>query len=111
MRRRTVADIGFNASVRLPELVSPEQLISGFAPELIGLPLQDGDVLSQERVEKNGLVYYTYELKPRHLLVSATAFKNRLFIMTASSTPRQWRKADVQAHLRAAVDSFQVKNT
>ena len=104
------ADIGFNASVRLQELVTPEQLISGFAPELIGQPLQDGDVVSQERVEKNGLLYYTYELKPRHLLVSATAFKNRLYILTASASPRQWRKADVQAHLRATADSFLVKN-
>jgi hypothetical protein len=105
------ADIGFNASVRLQELVTPEQLISGFAPELIGLPLQEGDVVTQATVEKNGLLYYTYELKPKHLLVTATAFKNRLFILTVSATPRQWRKEGVQAHLRATADSFQVKNT
>ena len=103
------ADIGFNASVRLQELVTPEQLISGFAPELIGQPLQDGDVVSQERVEKNGLLYYTYELKPRHLLVCATAFKNRLFILTCSAKPAQWRKPEAQAHLRATAGSFEVK--
>ena len=104
------ADIGFNASVRLQELVTPEQLISGFAPELIGQPLQEGDVISSEQVTRGSLLYYTYELKPKHLLVSATAYKNRLYILTASATPRQWRKADVQAHLRATADSFAVKN-
>ncbi len=100
---------GFNANVRLQELVSPEQLISGFAPELIGVPLQDGDVIASESVTKGGLLYYTYELKPKHLLCCATAFKNRLYILTATSTARQWRSADAQAHLRAAVASFAVR--
>ncbi len=103
------ADIGFNASVRLQELVNPDQLISGFAPELIGQPLQEGDVISSEQVTRGALLYYVYELKPKHLLVAATAYKNRLFILTASSTPRQWRKPGAQAHLRAAVESFMVK--
>jgi hypothetical protein len=103
------ADIGFNANVKLQQLVTADQLISGFAPELIGLPLQDGDVVSQEEVTKGDLVYYQYELKPKHLLVCATAFKNRLFILTVSSTPRQWRNAEAQAHLRATANSFLVK--
>jgi hypothetical protein len=70
-------DIGFNANVRLQELVTPEQLISGFAPELIGQPLQEGDVLSSVQVEKTAggekLMYYQYELRTQrvpHLLVT-----------------------------------------
>ncbi len=103
------ARAGFNANVRLQELVTPEQLISGFAPELIGLPLQDGDVISQDSVTKGDLLYYTYELKPKHLLVCATAFKNRLYILTTTASARQWRKPEAQAHMRATVASFAVR--
>jgi len=102
-------DIGFNANVTLQELVTPEQLISGFAPELIGVPLQDGDVLSQGTYTANGLTYYNYELKPRHLMVSATAEKNRLFILTVTCTPRQWRKEGTPEKLKAIANSFSVK--
>ena len=90
----------------MEDLVAPDALISGFAPELIGKPLEEGDLLSMEKVKKGDLTYYEYELKPRHLLVSATAFKNRLFIFTLSSTPRQWRRSE--AANRAIWKTFQV---
>ena len=96
--------------MRLQDLVTSEQLISGFAPELIGQPLGEGDVLDSAQVTKNGLLYYTYELKPKHLLVCATAFKNRMYIFSASAAPRQWRRPEAQEHLRASQASFLVRN-
>ena len=33
-------DVGFNADIRIEELGPPDRLISGFAPELFGSPLQ-----------------------------------------------------------------------
>lgn len=33
------ADVGFNADVRIEELGGPDKIISGFAPELFGTPL------------------------------------------------------------------------
>jgi len=105
-------DIGFNADVQLAELVSPDQLIAGFAPELIGVPLTEGDVLTTETKRFGGLEYYRYELKTSkvpHLFVSATAYKNRLYIMSTSANGRQWRRgAD---NLRAMTDSFRVKES
>ena len=35
----TGADVGFNASVTIEELGSPDKIIQGFAPELYGSPL------------------------------------------------------------------------
>jgi hypothetical protein len=32
-------DVGFNADIRIEEIGSPDKLISGFAPELFGAPL------------------------------------------------------------------------
>ncbi len=107
------ADIGFNADVRLQQLVTPEQLISGFAPELTGVPLAEGDVLSTATPKKGSLTHYEYELKtgsPKvpHLFVSATAYKNRLYILTASGTARQWRRSE--ANLRKMAESFRLVN-
>ena len=127
------ADIGFNADVRLETLVGIDALIAGFAPELIGAPLGDGDVVSQEAVKRGDLTYYMYEIKclaavrsglfcfsrafsdahvssasQPHLLVAATAFKNRLFILTARATPRQWRHPGAEEHVRATANSFVV---
>ena len=107
-------DVGFNANVRLQELVTPEQLISGFAPELIGQPLQEGDVLSSEKVEKvsgagEKLMYYQYELRTQrvpHLLVTATAYKNRLYIVSCNANSRQWRRGE--QNLRQTAQSFVV---
>jgi len=112
-------DVGFNADVRIEELGPPDRIVAGFAPELFGAPLQEGDTLETEVERKGDLTYYTYVLKPPaggpggnvggRRLVAATAFKNRLFLMAASANPRQWRRAE--SELRAIVKSFNVKTT
>eukprot|EP00884_Botryococcus_braunii_P009125 jgi/Botrbrau1/18213/Bobra.53_1s0072.2 len=101
------ADVGFNADIRIEELGGPEKIISGFAPELFGSPLDDGDVLQTAVSAHDGLTYYSWELKPHHL-VAATAFKNRMFLIAMSANGRQWRKAADQ--LRYIQQSFRVEN-
>jgi len=96
-------DVGFNSDVRIQELGSPEKLISGFGPELFGGPIQEGEVMNTQVVEKNGLTFYQWELKP-HRLVAATAYKNRVFLMALVANGRQWRKS--QATLRKMQESF-----
>lgn len=112
-------DVGFNADVRIEEIGPPDRIVAGFAPELFGAPLQEGDTLETDVEKKGELTYYTYVLKPPaggpggnvggRRLVAATAFKNRLFLLAASANPRQWRRAE--AELRDIVKSFNVMTT
>ena len=53
-------DIGFNANIKIEDVGSPDKLISGFAPELFGGPLNDEDVLSTATVLKDGRSYYEW---------------------------------------------------
>jgi hypothetical protein len=59
---------------------APMTFAAGFAPELFGAPLSDGDVESTKVLDQDGLQYYLYDVKP-HRLVSATAVGNRVFIL------------------------------
>ncbi|EFJ48537.1 hypothetical protein VOLCADRAFT_74648 [Volvox carteri f. nagariensis] len=93
--------------ITLREVGPPQRVIEGFAPELFGRPLDEGDVLNTEvAVREDGGLYYLWELKP-HNLVAATATKNRVFILTVTSNARQWKKhAD---ELRVIQKSFRVQ--
>lgn len=53
-------DVGFNADVRIEEIGSPELLITGFAPELFGKPLEEDEILSCNTVKKGNLTYYEW---------------------------------------------------
>jgi hypothetical protein len=64
---------------------------AGFAPELFGKPLEEGQVLETDVLDKQGLQYYQWFVKPHHL-VSATAEGNRLFILNVNASSVQWRK-------------------
>lgn len=119
------ADIGWNASVSLPDLAPPDRIIegaprgpaqaracppnpadtdsarapltplplpAGFAPELFGAPLNEGDVVDTKVEARGGVTYYSWELKP-HRLVAAAAVRNRLFLMAISANGRQWRRS------------------
>lgn len=59
-------DVGFNARVTVEELGTPDMLISGFAPELFGTPLNDEDVLETRVINKDGQPYY--EWCDRHMM-------------------------------------------
>lgn len=96
-------DVGYNADVRIEEIAPPRNLIEGFAPELFGRPLEDGDVINTEVQKKGLLTYYSWEVRP-HRLVVATAVKNRLFILGTQANSRQWRKAEDS--LRVIQNSF-----
>eukprot|EP00192_Tetraselmis_astigmatica_P019960 CAMPEP_0117677012 /NCGR_PEP_ID=MMETSP0804-20121206/16517_1 /TAXON_ID=1074897 /ORGANISM="Tetraselmis astigmatica, Strain CCMP880" /LENGTH=194 /DNA_ID=CAMNT_0005486265 /DNA_START=473 /DNA_END=1057 /DNA_ORIENTATION=- len=103
-------DVGFNAQVSMEDIGPPEKIIEGFAPELWGQPLSDGELLDTQVLEKDGCTYYRWEVKPlqkaQHLLVTATATRNRLFIMLLRANNRQWRKA--KDNLSGIADSFSV---
>ena len=99
------ADVGFNADVRIEALAPPDRVIEGFAPELFGAPLDDGDVLETDVSRVDGLTYYRWALA-RHRLVAATAVANRLFLLSVTATGPQWRRAEPA--LRAVWQSFRV---
>mmetsp|Transcript_9672 Transcript_9672/g.21886 ORF Transcript_9672/g.21886 Transcript_9672/m.21886 type:complete len:280 (+) Transcript_9672:16-855(+) len=93
-------DVGFNADVNLDQIFDggPKQLITGFAPEITGEPLEDENLLRMEKVTANNLPKYQYEilggdkLPGHHLLISATATRNRVYIITVNASANQWRK-------------------
>lgn len=103
------ADIPFNADVRIEMLGSPDKLIRGFAPELIGQPLEDRQILSASTAEEeDGLTYYRFELSTpavAHSLVTMTALGNRVFILTTNSNSREFRKGG-RDKLRKVQESF-----
>lgn len=63
-----------------------------------------GDVLDTKVTsDAAGVTYYHWDVKP-HRLVSATAVGSRVFILSAQSNPRQWKK--FEAEMRVVRDSF-----
>eukprot|EP00210_Caulerpa_lentillifera_P000630 g609.t1 len=98
-------DVGFNADVRLTDIGSPDKIIEGFAPELYGAPLEDGDILDTQVTIKDDIPYYSWELVG-HRLVAATAVGNRVFLLSISAKNRQWRKSATK--LKKMILSFHV---
>ncbi|GAX72755.1 hypothetical protein CEUSTIGMA_g211.t1 [Chlamydomonas eustigma] len=84
-------DIGFNANIKIEDIGTPSKIIKGFGPELFGKPVEDEDVLSTEVTTYDGMTYYNWHVKP-HYLVSATATRNRVFILSLAANARQWKK-------------------
>jgi len=98
-------DVGYNANVTIKQIGPPDKIIAGFAPELYGKPLLDGDILETQEFERDGLPYYMWSVKPHHL-VTATAVGNRLFILSTTANSRQWRRAE--KNLKKIAESFTV---
>uniref|UniRef100_A0A7S0RA50 PsbP C-terminal domain-containing protein n=1 Tax=Pyramimonas obovata TaxID=1411642 RepID=A0A7S0RA50_9CHLO len=100
-------DVGYNASVIIEDLGTPEKIIKAFGPEILGRPVEDEDILYMDtkKDKGTGLTYYMFDVKP-HYLIAATAFKNRLFIMTVRASSTQWRKS--KDKLMEIRDSFAV---
>ena len=84
-------NVGFNADVRIEDIGPPEKVLNGFAPEILGGPVEDDDLLKEETMTKKlggePLTYYVWETKS-HDLLSATAFKNRVFIIALRASGR-----------------------
>lgn len=92
--------------MRIEDIGPPSLLLNGFAPEILGGPVDEDDVVT-DTMTKNGLTYYMWETKS-HDLMSATAFKNRVFIIALRANPRQWRYS--KDTLRDIQKSFAVKD-
>lgn len=58
-------------------------MISAFGPEVIGESVE-GKVLRAEVAEHSGRKYYQFELEPPHVLITATAAGNRLYLFNVT---------------------------
>ncbi|KAG8389794.1 hypothetical protein BUALT_Bualt01G0015500 [Buddleja alternifolia] len=100
---RFADDIGDNASIE--RIGTPEKVISAFGPEVIGENVE-GKVLSSEVKEHSGRKYYQFELEPPHVLITATAAGNRLYLFNVTGNGLQWKKH--YKDLKRIADSFRV---
>ena len=96
----------------IQKLGTIDTMIDGFAPEIIGQPLNEGAVEEQTEVmQASGKRVFQYLLdqqvgKSRRTLVSMLANGNRLYIFSLKATPLQWRKNEES--LRAIQKSFDI---
>lgn len=60
-------------------------MIDAFGPEVIGENVE-GKVLSINVSEHSGRKYYQYELEPPHVLITATAAGNRLYLFAVTGS-------------------------
>eukprot|EP00250_Pteridium_aquilinum_P022767 c25679_g1_i1 orf=409-1233(-) len=86
---RFASDLGDNVTIE--KIGPPEKVIDAFGPELVGQNVE-GQVKDMEVKEHDGRTYYSYELEVPHVLITATAAGNRLYLMTVSGNARQWKK-------------------
>ncbi|KAL6315768.1 hypothetical protein AAG906_007197 [Vitis piasezkii] len=83
----------------------PEKVIAAFGPEVIGENVE-GKVLSMGVVEHSGRTYYQFELEPPHVLITATAAGNRLYLFSVTASGLQWKRH--YKDLKKIADSFRV---
>lgn len=76
-------DLGDKATIE--KIGSPEKVIYAFGPEVIGENVE-GKVLSVHVAEHSGRTYYQYELEPPHVLITATAAGNRLYMFSVTGS-------------------------
>ena len=99
----------FPAGASIVDLGPPDRMVKGFAPELLGAPLEDRQILSTTVVDKadDGLPYYQFEVSTPlvpHGIIAMTAYKGRVFILATSQNATQHRRYP-EAWARAA-ESF-----
>ena len=104
-------DAGYNADVRIEDVGEPRKLIEGFAPEILGRPVEEDDVIDEfiatAATPTGEITTYNWEIKP-HVLVSATAYGNRVFLMAVKASALQWRKNE--ANLRKTARSLGISS-
>lgn len=59
-------------------------MINAFGPEVIGENVE-GKVLSSQVAEYSGRKYYQFELEPPHVIITATAAGNRLYLFNVTA--------------------------
>lgn len=100
---RFADNLGDNATIEL--IGPPEKVISAFGPEVIGENVE-GKVLSMQVTEHDGRKYYQFELEPPHILITATAAGNRLYLFNVTGSGLQWKR--YYPDLKRITESFRV---
>ncbi|OMO62201.1 Photosystem II PsbP, oxygen evolving complex [Corchorus olitorius] len=78
---RFADNLGDNATIE--KIGPPEKVINAFGPEVIGENVE-GKVVSMNTAEHDGRMYYLFELEPPHVLITATAAGNRLYLFSVT---------------------------
>ncbi|EPS58972.1 hypothetical protein M569_15839, partial [Genlisea aurea] len=100
---RFADNIGDNATI--DQIGTPDKVINAFGPEVIGENVE-GKVLSSKVSEYSGRKYYQFELEPPHVLITATAAGNRLYLFSITGNGLQWKKH--YSDLKRIAESFRV---
>ncbi|WCJ43431.1 Mog1/PsbP/DUF1795-like photosystem II reaction center PsbP family protein [Euphorbia peplus] len=100
---RFADDLGDNATIE--RIGPPEKVISAFGPEVIGENVE-GKVLSSNVAQHSGRMYYQFELEPPHVLITATAAGNRLYLFAVTGNGLQWKRH--YKDLKKIAESFRV---
>lgn len=101
--RRFAEELSDDAKIE--EIGPPEKVISAFGPEVIGENVE-GKVLSSQVAEHSGRKYYQFELEPPHVLITATAAGNRLYLFSVTGNGLQWKRH--YKDLKTISESFRV---
>ncbi|KAL2894108.1 PsbP domain-containing protein 4 chloroplastic [Bienertia sinuspersici] len=101
--RRFADELGDNTTIE--EIGAPEKVINAFGPEVIGENVE-GRVLRMEVADHSGRRYYQYELEPPHVLITATAAGNRLYLFSVTGNGLQWKRH--YQDLKQIAESFRV---
>uniref|UniRef100_A0A0F7GYL7 Photosystem II reaction center PsbP family protein n=1 Tax=Masdevallia picturata TaxID=125444 RepID=A0A0F7GYL7_9ASPA len=97
------ADLEGDATIE--KIGPPEKVINAFGPEVIGENVE-GRVLNTQVDEHSGRTYYQFELEPPHVIISATAAGNRLYLFSVTANGLQWKRH--YKDLKQIADSFRV---
>ncbi|KAK6939984.1 PsbP, C-terminal [Dillenia turbinata] len=93
------------SDAKIENIGPPEKVINAFGPEVIGENVE-GKVLSVDVTEHSGRTYYQYELEPPHILITATAAGNRLYLFSVTAKGLQWKRH--YKDLKRIAESFRV---
>ncbi|XP_065880700.1 psbP domain-containing protein 4, chloroplastic isoform X2 [Euphorbia lathyris] len=100
---RFADNLGDNATIE--RIGPPEKVINAFGPEVIGENVE-GKVLSTDVTQHSGRMYYQFELEPPHVLITATAAGNRLYLFAVTGNGLQWKRH--YKDLKKIAESFRV---
>ncbi|KAL3699755.1 hypothetical protein R1sor_017777 [Riccia sorocarpa] len=99
---------GLGDNVKIEDIGEPQKVIDAFGPELTGQNVE-GKVKNMDVRKYDGRTYYQYELDVPHMLVTASAAGNRLYLLSVTANGRQWKK--YAPNLREIQDSFRIESS